>query len=156
MQQEQRAFIENLTRQHAKSLAQLAYRLTGCKETSEDLVQEIFLCACLKIDTVYTHPKPLAWLFDALHKQALRERAKAYHKGVSLKDASALASSEIDLPMETYFPTGLTEEEQELLLLRNEMGYSYDEIAEYLGIQKAACRQRYSRIRQKCQALLMK
>lgn len=53
-----------------------------------------------------------------------------------------------------YLPTGLSEQDKELILLRIDKKLSFDEIAEYYGITNDACRQRLSRAIRKCRLLL--
>lgn len=58
------------------------------------------------------------------------------------------------IPMYLYLPTGLSEQDKELVLLRIDKKLSFDEIAEYYGITNDACRQRLSRAIRKCRSLL--
>ena len=65
--------------------------------------------------------------------------------------------AQIGRPDEHFFqllPCGLTDSEQELLVLRIEKKWDYETIAEYKGLTIDACRQRMSRAIRKCRKLL--
>lgn len=64
------------------------------------------------------------------------------------------ARESMNLPMYLYLPTGLSEQDKELILLRIDKKLSFDKIAEYYGITNDACRQRLSRAIRKCRSLL--
>ena len=147
--------IEMLYRQHARAMVQLAYRRTGDHQTAEAMVQEVFLVACCKPRVVYQHVKPVGWLYSTLNKIILRELERAYRRTeVYGWEESRLGAVELELPMDLYLPRELTEQEQELILLRLEQNLSHAEIAEKLGISESACRQRLSRALKKCGRLL--
>lgn len=154
MEQKHREFIEGLVLQYSEKLAQLAFRFIGNRKTAEDLVQETFLTACYRIDTLFYHEKPEAWLIVTLRNLARRELARARNRDVPLPPDDMLAGPGNELPMSFYLPEELTEEEREILLLRIEKGYTYAELAEYLGLYEPACRKRYSRALSKCRVLM--
>lgn len=79
--------------------------------------------------------------------------APQYHKEVALDEWNEARES-MDIPMHLYLPTGLSEQDKELILLRIDKKLSFDEIAEYYGITNDACRQRLSRAIRKCRLLL--
>lgn len=155
MERQQNSFLEELMTQHSCSMVQAAFRKTGCNETSEDLVQDVFLLACLKVNTVMRHEKPVAWLYDTLNKLIMRELAKAHHTDQPLSPVEKCEKyHELELTMECYLPKGLTESEREILLLRIEHRYSFADISEILGIAEPACRKRFSRSLKKCRKLM--
>lgn len=148
-------FIKALMEKHASSMVRLAYRRTGNTQLSEDLVQETFLMACCKLDQIYNHPKPEAWLFKVLNRLIMRELDKAYHTAeVPMSEEILAGQTEIELPMEHYLPSGLSDGDRELILMRVDRGLSFAELAEYYGITEAACRQRVSRVIRKCRSLM--
>lgn len=83
----------------------------------------------------------------------MRELHRSYHKDVALDEWNEARES-MNLPMHLYLPTGLSEQDKELILLRIDKKLSFDEIAEYYGITNDACRQRLSRAIRKCRSLL--
>lgn len=155
MERQQLKFIEELVISHSKRMAEAAYRHTGSRETAEDLVQEVFILACAKIDTVFAHEKPVGWLYTTLNNLTRREMDRAYHTEQSISPTEEAANTrEIDLSLETLLPEGLTEDEREILLLRVGRGCSFAEISELLGISAPACRKRYERARAECRRLI--
>lgn len=120
---------------------------------AEDLVQETFLTACWKANQICSHTNPTAWLYKTLNNLIMRELHRSYHKEVALDEWNEARES-MDIPMHLYLPTGLSEQDKELILLRIDKKLSFDEIAEYYGITNDACRQRLSRAIRKCRLLL--
>ena len=73
---------------------------------------------------------------------------------INFSDYAIQGKNHLDIPMHLYLPTGLSEQDKELILLRIDKKLSFDEIAEYYGITNDACRQRLSRAIRKCRSLL--
>lgn len=145
--------IDVLAKKHWKHMFQLAYRKTGDERLAEDLTQQTFKIACEKVEELAVHKNPDAWLYTALNYVIMREMAKAYRKEEYLEE-DMIGEKDIELPMEAYFPEGLTAGEKALLKMRTEQKLSFADIAQVLGIEVAACRQRYLRIRKKCRILM--
>lgn len=99
------------------------------------------------------HSNPTAWLYKTLNNLIMRELHRSYHKEVALDEWNEARES-MNLPMYLYLPTGLSEQDKELILLRIDKKLSFDKIAEYYGITNDACRQRLSRAIRKCRSLL--
>lgn len=106
-----------------------------------------------KADQICSHTNPTAWLYKTLNNLIMRELHRSYHKEVALDEWNEARES-MDIPMHLYLPTGLSEQDKELILLRIDKKLSFDEIAEYYGITNDACRQRLSRAIRKCRLLL--
>lgn len=153
MDNRQREMIHTLMNQHSKPMVQAAYRRIGDWHLAEDLVQETFLTACWKANQICSHTNPTAWLYKTLNNLIMRELHRSYHKEVALDEWNEARES-MDIPMHPYLPTGLSEQDKELILLRIDKKLSFDEIAEYYGITNDACRQRLSRAIRKCRLLL--
>lgn len=153
MDSRQREFIHQLMLQHSDMMVRLAYRRTGDWHLAEDLVQETFLTACCKAEQICEHIKPVAWLYETLNNLTLRESRRYYHTEISIEEATGI-HTEMKLPMEYHLPVGLNETEREIILLRVDRGYSFQELAEYYGLTETACRQRLSRALRKCRTLL--
>ena len=66
MADKETAFVVKLMKKHSPAMAQLTYRRTGSRETTEDLIQEVYLLAYCKRSTLYTHDNPAGWLFMTL------------------------------------------------------------------------------------------
>lgn len=153
MDSRQREHIHQLMLQHSETMVRLTYRRVGDWHLAEDLVQETFLTACCKADQICEHIKPVAWLYETLNNLTMRERRRAYHTDVSTEEIAEL-QCEMPLPLEFYLPKGLNDDEREVILLRLDKGYSFQELAELYGLTEAACRQRVSRAIRKCRKLI--
>ena len=82
------AFAE-LVRSHRPRLYLLAYRLTGDRETAEDVVQETFLAAFRSIEKVDPRPSLSPWLNTIVLRTAGRAASRARSRaGSSLDQAS--------------------------------------------------------------------
>ena len=80
-----------LVRSHRPRLYLLAYRLTGDRETAEDVVQETFLAAFRSIEKVDPRPSLSPWLNTIVLRTAGRAASRARSRaGPSLDQASQL------------------------------------------------------------------
>ena len=136
MDNRQREMIHILMNQHSKPMVQAAYRRIGDWHLAEDLVQETFLTACWKANQICSHSNPTAWLYKTLNNLIMRELHRSYHKEVALDEWNEARES-MNLPMSLYLPTGLSEQDKELILLRIDKKLSFDKIAEYYGITRS-------------------
>ena len=91
MTKEQHDFINQLAERYGAHMAQLSIRRIGDRDIALDLVQETFLIACCKADTVCTHVKPAAWLYQTLSnltKQS-RKSSSGRYTGTTLSASPA-------------------------------------------------------------------
>lgn len=154
MTKEQNELITKLFEENGKRLSQLAYRHTGSAELAEDLLQETMLVACMKAEALLHHENQRGWLTKTIWNLATREMKKAYHSELSLELDYLSGETQIDLPMEFYFPPGLSDSYREIILMRLEREMTYAEIAEERGISEDAARQQVSRAIRKCRELM--
>jgi RNA polymerase sigma-70 factor (ECF subfamily) len=83
------AAYAELVRSHRPRLYLLAYRLTGDRETAEDVVQETFLAAFRSIEKVDPRPSLSPWLNTIVLRTAGRAASRARSRaGSSLDQAS--------------------------------------------------------------------
>ncbi len=79
--------IESLVRDHYESLYRFAYRLSGCAADAEDLTQEAFCQAQVKLAQLRDGKSARAWLFTILRNGYLHKvRANKASKTVSLDE----------------------------------------------------------------------
>ena len=154
MENDYTEFIDRLCNEYGEALYQYAARRIHNPEITKDLVQEVFLLLTIQISHVYAHQNPQGWLFKVLENLIMREAKKSQRSEVLL---SSEEIAQLGRPDEHFFqllPRGLTDSEQELLILRIEKKWDYETIAEYKGLTIDACRQRMSRAIRKCRKLL--
>ena len=147
-------FISELHEKYAEQMIQLTYRRIGDKELAKDLVQEAFLTACFKVETLHEHKNPAGWLFKTVSYLTTREMGKFYHsKEVPINGDIASEDSEF-IPLEFILPNELSKDERQIICWRLIDDISYKEIAEMEGITEAASRKRFSRAIQNCKEYL--
>lgn len=147
--------IEALYGREYDTLCRAAYRTLGDWDAAQDLVQDTFLLALLRQDTLAAHPAPGAWLTQTLRNLIQNERRRLVsHGALSLDDAGPLPAAEAETGLRDVLPAGLTAQERELLTLRFEAQLSYRELGERLGVSEGACRVKLFRTVDKCRRLL--
>ncbi|MEL6110500.1 MAG: sigma-70 family RNA polymerase sigma factor [Planctomycetota bacterium] len=154
------AFAE-LVRQNQDRLFASMMQITGSPEESEEVTQEAFIRAFVKLDTFQRNSQFFTWLYRIAFNSALTRRRKKRAR-VSLdqvRDDNGLEVSSsfegVDEPMlrdervklvRSAIGT-LTEEHRHILTLREMDDFSYEEIAEVLEISIGTVRSRLSRAR---------
>lgn len=133
MDNRQREMIHTLMNQHSKPMVQAAYRRIGDWHLAEDLVQETFLTACWKANQICSHTNPTAWLYKTLNNLIMRELHRSYHKEVALDEWNEARES-MDIPMHLYLPTGLSEQDKELILLRIDKNFHSMRLQNTMGL----------------------
>lgn len=158
MTDKQKDIVDGLFRETGSAILQLVYRFTGDRQLAEDVAQQTYFLACLKIEPLRAHPNPKGWLFTTARYLMMRELSGAqYSRRVDMEGFEELLSArEDDKSMAEMLPRGLGEEERALLLEHLERGFSMEEMAEKRGITLDACRRRYARARSKCRELMLK
>lgn len=157
MTRSQKELIGSLVKNHWDKLAQYAYRKTGDIELSKDLVQEVMLVACAKVQVLENHHCPIAWCYTTLNHLIMRECKKAYHANEVLTPEVYPAVRQVgELTLDDCLPADLMPAERELIILRVEEGFSTAQIAEQKGLSNSACRKQISRAYEKCRKLFEK
>jgi RNA polymerase sigma factor (sigma-70 family) len=129
------------------------------KDRVQDVVQEAFLTAVKKVDSVNLSPNPEGWLKNALKnalKHEFRDWNKATEATLSLESmdetAVAVIQSYDEVELEDI-KAKFSADEWWLLNAFYLEGRKYAEIARELGIEYDACRKRVNRVRDKAAML---
>lgn len=150
--------IEALIEDWGPSLARQAYRLTGCREASDDLVQEAFLALYQEISKGGRIDNPRAWTLTVVRNHAAKRLRRMAARGEQLEAGAAL--DRLAAPREDPEPgfddlaemlSVLSSREQEVLLLRLD-SLKYREIAGCLGIDESSVATHLARAIRKLQA----
>ena len=152
MSEAERNHIESLYRMHYTMLTQLALRKTANKEQANELVQSVFMLACVKSAELLHHPNPIGWLIKAMQLLILKMQQSKQCEAVSLDECYAEPAAVMELPLESLFPQTLTPREKLALQMRMTDQSSYQDIAAALGLSEANCRKVVSRAVKKCRA----
>jgi len=152
-QGEESAFHELVDR-HANALFKLALSLTGTVGAAEDVLQDTFLGAFKHLSTFEGRSSVKTWLIRILVKQAAKyHRYRRLRRTEPIDDISETypsafspSDSELAIDIKTMIKT-LSPEHREVILLRELQGFSYEEMAEVLGIPRGTVESRLFRAR---------
>lgn len=161
----QQIFSEELF-PHMEALKTYAYHLTYNETDADDLVQETYLKAHRAIDNYSVGTNAKAWLFKILKNSYINEYRKKNRKPktVPIEDAEFMnienrsKENTYDDPRIDFFDesigdevsialSSLKEEFREVILLCDIEGFTYEEIAETLGLRIGTVRSRLFRAR---------
>ncbi|WP_100641991.1 sigma-70 family RNA polymerase sigma factor [Alteromonas facilis] len=129
-----------------------AYWLIRDKAIAEDVVQETYLRAWKSLDSLQDPKAAKSWLITILR----RENARRFERkqfdlvdidDVSVEDESPANETELEHAELRKLMAGLSEEYREPLMLQIIFGYSGEEIAEQLGLNKNTVMTRLFRAR---------
>lgn len=154
------AFTE-LVWQNQDRLFASMLQVTGSPEEAEEVTQEAFIRAFVKLDTFQRNSQFFTWIYRIAFNNALTRRRKKRAR-VSLDQVRednglevVAGTDDVDEPMlrdervalvRTAIDT-LTDEHRRILVLREMDDFSYEEIAEILDISIGTVRSRLSRAR---------
>ena len=119
---------------------------------SEDAVQQTFEIACRKIDDYYNSPNPRGWLLKTLSFVIRNIESRQWSErqviDVTMVYRPDLAAApEVPLPLHVTYGSLVDTPQFRLLYETEVMGRTLAEMAEELGISKAACKKRIERAR---------
>ncbi len=148
-------FLTDLYMKYYPQLFQRAYRSIGDPEKAQELVQDVFLVALRQINVLYDHPCPVGWLHKTLSNLLLQEKKRPVWQQLPPDDElPASAGMELQSGFSTLMPSGLSDEERDLLYWRFVEDLTYDEIGDRLGITSSAAGMRLLRAKKHCRELL--
>ncbi len=151
MTEERSKLFDELYIRNYDRLVHIGYRLLGSREQAEELTQETFLLALVRIGDLAAHPCPEGWLTVTLINLIKNERRRYAFQEVPLNDMD-LPPWEDREPLDHLLPVDIPKEDRQLLIWRYEEQLSCEEIADRLGISHTACRSRISRALARCRA----
>ncbi|MBN1415561.1 MAG: sigma-70 family RNA polymerase sigma factor [Bacteroidales bacterium] len=146
---------------YAKAMYNICYRIMNNREEAEDMLQESFTEAFVKLDSFRFESTFGAWLkritinkcINALKKRKAElvytERLPDHQTGEEDFDSDGISINEVQQAMEEL-PEGYRIVFSLFLL----EGYDHGEIAQILGISESTSKSQYSRARQKIQDIL--
>jgi len=159
--------FEQLIGQHQKTVYNIAYRLTGNHEDASDVAQEAFIRAYSSLAEFRGDSSFATWLYRIVNNACLdelrkrkRQRLTYIDESVTMDDGEmsrqiadtadgpeqALERVEIQRAVQESIST-LDDEYRVVLVMRDIQGYSYNEIAESLGINLGTVKSRLNRAR---------
>jgi RNA polymerase sigma-70 factor (ECF subfamily) len=144
-----------LVRRIAPALRAFATRLTGSAADADDAVQEALISAWGALPTLAEPEKVRSWLFSIVSRKAT-DRIRARKPTVELDperdedarqgpESRAIASSRLDALAAVL--DSLPEGQRQCWVLKEMGGYSYEDIAEQLGMSVTTVRGKLARAR---------
>ena len=154
--------VQKLVEEHYSSLYRYAYRLSGSANDAEDLTQETFCQAQLKLGQLREWDRAKAWLFSILRNAYLhRMRARKVENVVSLNGVADLPER-LPAPLPEVDPARLQEALNELpevfrtpVILYYFEGFSYRDIAEQMDLAMGTVMSRLARAKAHLRARLL-
>ena len=158
--------FEELYRQHAGRLYNLAFRMTGSAEEAEDLLQDVFLHAHRKLGSFRGESSLGTWLYRLGMNQCLD-----YLRGRQVKMGRATDSLDDDAAAEPAarapaVPTAISRLDLDraiaklpegcraVFLLHDVEGFDHGEVAAVLGISEGTSKSQVHKARVKLRAIL--
>lgn len=152
---------EELWKQHEPRLRVMCYaRLCSMPDEIDDVISEVFLALCKKVDESGPPDDPKTWLYKTLYNRISKKYNDVYRERARMID---LMSVENTLPtqadyveevedraffeeMDSLCKDKLRDKEKTLMKYFLEDGLSTKEVAKILQISEPAVRQRYHRL----------
>ncbi|MBX3422857.1 MAG: sigma-70 family RNA polymerase sigma factor [Pirellulaceae bacterium] len=141
--------------------------VVGSHDLAEDVVQETFVQAFVKLSTFQGHSQFFTWLYRIAFNNTLSRRRRRSHvsldslgdtalneprDSVEMPDARMLRDEQISLIHRAL--QALTDEHRNILVLREMQDLPYEEIAVVLDINIGTVRSRLSRARSQLKSVL--
>ena len=166
--------FEDLVAAYEKNVYNLALRMTGNAQDAEDMAQEAFIKAYNSLSSFRGDSKFSVWLYRIVSNVCLdflRKQNRRPASSLSQEDEDG-EETQMDIPDESQSPEQLlersltqeavqrglqylSEEQRQILLLREIQGLSYEEIAETLDLEAGTVKSRIFRARKKLCAFLI-
>jgi RNA polymerase sigma-70 factor, ECF subfamily len=144
-----------LVRRHGPYLRAFATRIVGSQADADDAVQEALIAAWAQLGTLAEPDKVRSWMTSIVSRKATdrirarkptseldEDRAEDIERG---PEHSAIAASQLDALSAVL--ASLPDGQRQCWVLKEVGGYSYEEIAERLGVTPAVVRGRLARAR---------
>ena len=152
--QDRDKYIAALYDAQYKRLYRIAFRMIGRSDVAEEIVQETFILALSKWETLKEHPAPEKWLVVTLSNLVKNEKRLQVFKDMSIEELFHIPAAEAEQGIGEILPRQLAKEDKEVLIWRYELKLDYQEIADRLGISESGSRSRVFRAVERCRKLL--
>ena len=166
--------FEDLVAAYEKNVYNLALRMTGNAQDAEDMAQEAFIKAYNSLPHFRGDSKFSVWLYRIVSNVCLdflRRQNRRLASSLSLENDDG-EDVQLDIPDESQSPElllerrltqeavqrglqSLSQEQRQILLLREIQGLSYEEIAQTLDLEEGTVKSRIFRARKKLCAFLL-
>ncbi|MEY8319896.1 sigma-70 family RNA polymerase sigma factor [Lachnospiraceae bacterium 46-61] len=164
MESRKRQFLEELYKSYSTDIFNIAYsKLNHDKDKANEVVQETFAIACMKVDTIYPAETPLRWLLCVQSNIVKREKFRLSIRkdgkynfftevNIDTLPAEQLPIEEVEFYEGSIFDDlkkVLSEREMKFIEERYIKDKKYKEVADSLQISESACTSLGNRIHKK-------
>ena len=154
--------VQRLVEDHYAGLYRYAYRLTGSASDAEDLTQETFCQAQLKLNQLRDTSRVKGWLFSILRNAYLHRRRAQRSEGLVSLDGVAEPAERAAEPLPEVDPARLQQALDEMpeefrtpIILYYFEEFSYRDIAEQMGAPLGTVMSRLARAKAHLRARLL-
>lgn len=162
------AAFTSLVELHQDRLFASMLQVTGSPDEAEEVVQEAFIRAFVKLDSFQGHSQFFTWIYRIAFNAAL-SRKRRHRAKVSLDQLREAGGTELVVDQQQADEPllqrerveavrralqDLSEDHRAILVLREMEGFSYEEIAEIIQISIGTVRSRISRARAQLKLIL--
>ena len=151
LRSDEQAFLHGLYQKHYRALYDYTYQLGVGRDVAEDFVQDAFMVAIRRIETIKKYENPRGYLYQVL-KNVIGYRLRSLRYAISLQKKLQEDHGDVqnepyteELPPETLYGGAIGEAELKLLIRFYLEGWSQKELAEEMGVSGNACQKRITR-----------
>lgn len=145
MEHTPQSFLEELILAHYAAMERYAARFFSSRDLAQDAVQETFLIAQKKLDSLQASPNPQGWLFNTL-KNVMGNIYKQQRQLSVMVPLTEGHGSEVMSPDPAVeYERAVSPEDLELLIWVYCQDLPYQEAAKRLDISLSACKKRIQR-----------
>ena len=151
------AFVVELYNKYSKKMRAQMLRQFGDAYLADDLVEEAFLTAIVRVGELMTHPDPERWLYRVLLNKSMHEYRRQKQAPAELAQLDELPDPAAGhaVGLVNMLPKGLSPHDRDLLGWRFQEQRSLLEIARHIGVTELAARKQLSRALERCRRMLL-
>jgi RNA polymerase sigma-70 factor (ECF subfamily) len=157
------ASLERLLEDHYDYIFSICRKVIGNTEDANEATQEALISIVKNINSFKFSSKFSTWVYriatnaalDEIRKKSRRPTTEFNEETVTTERKSSLEDEVIDRIDVTTALQALPEEFRIVLVLRDQLGNSYDDIGELLGVPAGTVKSRIARARQKIKEELL-
>lgn len=164
------SFFEQLCIDYYEKILRYLLASIGDEVAARDCTQDVFLTACQKSELLRQHPNPGGFLFQAAKNLAQKTRRESFARMLReiSNDAETVEVADLNADIITMLDkqideqeyieevlSQLTDEKRKFYSLYYLSKKSMSEIATLLGVEEAAVRMRYVRLRREIRSIAL-
>lgn len=153
---DQDEFFTKIYQEMYSNLYSRAFVAIKNEDIAQELVQETFLVAYTKLDSLISSPSPQGWLIKTLQNiigNTYKQQAKIAEM-IAWEELDENIGSDPEIPVKLEYQGTIDDESLKLLMWIYCENWSYQEAADELGISLNACKKRIQRAKEQLRKAL--